>query len=239
LYEELKVHDKMQKEFINVAAHELRTPIQPILGLSGVLLSSKGKIEEYHDMLRAILRNAKRLQRLTENVLDVSRIESGLLPLVKHHIRLRDLVSGIVADYKSEENGKTDKTKIYFHYVKDYDIGKIIVDADIERLTQVIYNLLSNATKFVNKGGTIDVKMKRLRKPKQVIISVSNTGKEIDPEIYPRLFTKFTTSSFVGTGLGLYVSKNIVEAHGGRIWAKNKPNGKGATFSLSLPLVTK
>src|SRR5918996_592305 len=239
LYEELKVHDRMQKEFINVAAHELRTPIQPILGLSESLLSSKGKIEEYHDILGAISRNAKRLQRLAENVLDVTRIESGSLPLVKHHIRLRDLVSGIVADYKSEENGKTYKTKIYFHYVKDYDRSKIIIDADIERLTQVIYNLLSNATKFVNKGGTIDVKMKRLRKLKQVIISVSNTGNGIDPEIYPRLFTKFTTSSFVGTGLGLYVSKNIVEAHGGRIWAKNKPNRKGATFSISLPLVTK
>lgn len=239
LYEQLKVHDKMQKEFINMAAHELRTPIQPILGLSESLLSRKGKIEEYYNILAAISRNAKRLLRLSENVLDVTRIENGSLPLVKHHIRLKDLVLGIVEDYRSEEYGRIDKTKINFHYVKDHDRSQIMVDADLERLTQVIYNLLSNAAKFLDKEGKIDVRIKKLKKSKQAIISVSNTGKEIDPEIYPRLFTKFTTSSFVGTGLGLYVSKNIVEAHGGRIWAKNKPNGKGATFSISLPLATK
>src|SRR5919106_941052 len=239
LYDELKMHDKMQKEFINVAAHELRTPIQPILGLSESLVSSKGKIEDYHVILQAISRNAKRLQRLTENVLDVTRIESGSLPLVKHHIILKDLVVGIVSDYKREEQNKKNKTKIYFHDVKDKDRRRIIVDADQERLTQVICNLLSNATKFVNKGGRVDLRIHRLKKVNQVIISVSNTGKEIEPKIYPKLFTKFATSSFVGTGLGLYVSKNIIEAHGGRIWAKNKPNGKGATFSISLPLATK
>ena len=239
LHDELKMHDKMQKEFINVAAHELRTPIQPILGLSESLVSSKGEIEDYHDILRVISRNAKRLQRLTENVLDVTRIESGSLPLVKHHIILKDLVVGIVSDYKREEQNKKNKTKIYFHDVKDKDRRRIIVDADRERLTQVICNLLSNATKFVNKGGRVDLRIHRLKKVNQVIISVSNTGKEIEPKIYPKLFTKFATSSFVGTGLGLYVSKNIVEAHGGRIWAKNKPNGKGATFSISLPSATK
>jgi len=238
LYEQLKVHDKMQKEFINVAAHELRTPIQPILGLSETLLSSKGKIEEYRDTLNAISRNAKRLQRLTENVLDVTRIESGSLPLNKHHIRLKDLVLGIVTDYENEEYSRSRKTKLFSHNEKDGDKNKIIVDADEGRLTQIIYNLLSNATKFVNKDGKIDVKIKRLKEAKQVVISVSNTGKGIDPEIYPRLFTKFATSSLIGTGLGLYVSKNIVEAHGGRIWAKNKPDGKGATFYISLPLVS-
>jgi two-component system, OmpR family, sensor histidine kinase VicK len=239
LYEELKVHDKMQNEFINVAAHELRTPIQPILGLSESLLSCKGRIEEYRDMISAITRNAKRLQRLTENVLDVTRIESGSLPLVRRHIRLKDLLSGIVSDYKKEEHSRVNKTKIYFHYVADHDRNKIIVNADQERLTQVIYNLLSNATKFVKKGGRIEVKLKRLKRAKEAVVSVSNTGDGIDPEIFPRLFTKFTTSSFVGTGLGLYVSKNIVEAHGGRIWAKNNPDGNGATFMVSLPIVTK
>jgi two-component system, OmpR family, sensor histidine kinase VicK len=239
LYEELKVHDKMQNEFINVAAHELRTPIQPILGLSESLLSCKGRIEEYRDMISAITRNAKRLQRLTENVLDVTRIESGSLPLVRQHIRLKDLLSGIVTDYKKEEHSRANKTKLYFHYVADHDRSKIIVNADQERLTQVIYNLLSNATKFVKKGGKIEVKLKRLKRAKEAIVSVTNTGDGIDPEIFPRLFTKFTTSSFVGTGLGLYVSKNIVEAHGGRIWAKNKSDGNGATFMVSLPMVTK
>ena len=238
LYEQLKVHDKMQKEFINVAAHELRTPIQPILGLSENLLSSEGTIEEYHYILNAISRNAKRLQRITENVLDVTRIESGALPLNKHHIRLKDLVFGIIADYKNNEYGGPKKSKLFFHIEKDgVAESRIIVDADEERLTQVIYNLLSNATKFVNKGGRIDVKIKRLKKTRQVVISVSNTGKGIDPEIYPRLFTKFATNSFVGTGLGLYIAKNLVEAHGGRIWAKDNHDGKGATFFISLPLV--
>jgi signal transduction histidine kinase len=239
LYEQLKVHDKLQKEFINVAAHELRTPIQPILGLSENLLSSEGTIEEYRDILNVISRNAIRLQRIAENVLDVTRIESGALPLNKHRIRLKDLVFGIIADYKSRKYGRSKKSKLFFHSKKESDVEKsrIVVNADKERLTQIIYNLLSNATKFVNKGGKIDVKIKRLKKARQVVISVSNTGEGIDPEIYPRLFTKFATSSFVGTGLGLYIAKNLVEAHGGRIWAENNEDGNGATFSVSLPLV--
>jgi two-component system, OmpR family, sensor histidine kinase VicK len=239
LYEQLRVHDKMQKEFINVAAHELRTPIQPILGLSENLLSSEGTIEEYRDILNVISRNAIRLQRIAENVLDVTRMESGALPLNKHHIRLRDLVLGIVADYKNRKYGRSKKSKLFFHSEKESNVeeGRIIVDADEERLTQIIYNLLSNATKFVNKGGKIDVRIKRLKKTRQVVISVSNTGKGIDPEIYPRLFTKFATNSFVGTGLGLYIAKNLIEAHGGRIWAKDNHDGKGATFFVSLPLV--
>lgn len=221
-----------------MAAHELRTPIQPILGLSENLLSSEGTIEEYRDILNVISRNAIRLQRIAENVLDVTRIESGALPLNKHHIRLRDLVLGIIADYKNRKYGRSKKSKLFFHIENDgVDESRIIVDADEERLTQVIYNLLSNATKFVNKDGRIDVKIKRLKKTRQVVISVSNTGKGIDPEIYPRLFTKFATNSFVGTGLGLYIAKNLVEAHGGRIWAKDNHDGKGATFFVSLPLV--
>jgi two-component system, OmpR family, sensor histidine kinase VicK len=238
LYEQLKVHDRMQEEFINVAAHELRTPIQPILGLSEVLLSrKKGNIEEYHDIINAISRNAKRLERLTEDVLDITRIESGPLPLHKQQFNLKDLVFNVIADYRNEERNSLKKIKLFYHCDKALENG-IIVEADEKRLTQVICNLLSNAIKFTNKGGKIYVKMKRLNKAKQIVVSVINTGEGINPEIYPRLFTKFATSSFVGTGLGLYISKSLIEAHGGKIWAENNHDGKGATFSFSLPLVT-
>jgi signal transduction histidine kinase len=237
LYEQLKVHDRMQEEFINVAAHELRTPIHPILGLSEILLSREGNIEEYHDIINAISRNAKRLERLTEDVLDITRIESGPLPLHKQQLNLKDLVFNIIADYRTEEHNRLKKIKLFYHCDKAVENG-IIVNGDEKRLTQVICNLLSNAIKFTDEGGKIYVKMKRFNTAKQMVVSVTNTGERINPEIYPRLFTKFATSSFVGTGLGLYISKSIIETHGGRIWAKNNYHGKGATFSFSLPLVT-
>jgi two-component system, OmpR family, sensor histidine kinase VicK len=235
VYEELKVHDRMQKEFINVAAHELRTPIQPILGLSEVLLSKKGNIEEFGELLGVISRNAKRLERLTEDILDVTKIEGGSLALSKQHIRLYDVVFNIVEDYRKEAKNNMKNIKL----LCNHDDGDIFVEADKERLTQIICNLLSNAIKFTNLGGKVSVNIKRHSKPRQqVIISVTDTGEGIIPEFFPRLFTKFATTSILGTGLGLYISKNIVEAHGGRIWGENNPDGKGATFSFSLPLMT-
>ena len=157
--------------------------------------------------------------------------------LHKQQLNLRDLVFDIIADYRTEERNRLKKIKLFQHCDKGVENGSI-VEADEKRLTQVICNLLSNAIKFTDKSGKIFVKMKRLNTAKQIVVSVINTGERINPEIYPRLFTKFATSSFVGTGLGLYISKSIVETHGGRIWAKNNNHGKGATFSFSLPLVT-
>ena len=229
LYEQLKVNDKMQKEFINVAAHELRTPIQPILGLSEVLLSREGNIEEYKEFLNVIIRNAKRLQRLTEDILDVTKIESQSLKLNKQTFNLRDVIMSVLADHK-----RHNRSQIRLLCLNNEDI---IVNADKERVTQVISNLLSNAIKFTNEGEEISVDVKRDNTAKQIDISVKDTGQGIDAEIYPRLFTKFATKSIVGTGLGLFISKKIIEAHDGRIWAENNPVGKGATFSFSLPIV--
>ena len=130
----------MQEEFINVAAHELRTPIHPILGLSEILLSREGNIEEYHDIINAISRNAKRLERLTEDVLDITRIESGPLPLHKQPLNLRDLVFDIIADYRTEERNRLKKIKLFQHCDKAVENGSI-VEADEKRLTQVICNL--------------------------------------------------------------------------------------------------
>jgi signal transduction histidine kinase len=228
LYEQLKVHDKMQKEFINVAAHELRTPIQPILGLSEVL-QHQIKDNEQHILVDVISRNAKRLQRLTEDILDITRIESQSLNLKKEIFNLNDIITGVLAEYESR-TGSKNNVKITFASKGDF-----IVQGDRGRLAQVLSNIISNAIKFTQEGN-IDISLERLRDGKDVILSVKDTGSGIDPDIMPRLFTKFATKSHIGTGLGLYISKSIIEAHGGRIWAENNSDRTGATFSFSLPI---
>jgi signal transduction histidine kinase len=228
LYEQLKVHDKMQKEFINVAAHELRTPIQPILGLSEVL-QHQIKDNEQHILVDVISRNAKRLQRLTEDILDITRIESQSLNLKKEIFNLNEIIMSILAEYESR-TGSKNNVKITFASKGDF-----IVQGDRGRLAQVLSNIISNAIKFTQEGN-IDISLERLRDGKDVILSVKDTGSGIDPDIMPRLFTKFATKSHIGTGLGLYISKSIIEAHGGRIWAENNSDRTGATFSFSLPI---
>ena len=233
LYERLQEHDKIQNEFISIAAHELRTPIQPILGLSEILLSKKGNIEQDKELLNVIIRNAKRLRKLTENILDATKIESQSLKVNKQYFRLNDIITNVLADHKKEEeNNKQRKIKLTYSSNND----NIIVNADAERLTQVVSNLLSNAIKFTRKG-EISINITTDDTDQQIIVSVTDTGQGIDPEIMPRLFTKFATKSIVGTGLGLYISKRIIEAHGGKMWAENNSDGIGATFSFTLPLV--
>ena len=233
LYEQSKIYSKMQKEFIIIAAHELRNPIQPILGLSEILLSRKGYIEEDKELLNVIIRNAKRLRQLTENILDVTKIESQSLKVNKQYFRLNDIIKNVLEDHKKEEENNKQR-KIELAYSSNDD--NIIVKADAERLTQVVSNLLSNAIKFTQKG-EVSVYLTRDETDQQAVVSVTDTGQGIDPEILPRLFTKFATKSIVGTGLGLYISKRIIEAHGGKMWAENNSDGIGATFSFTLPLV--
>jgi two-component system sensor histidine kinase VicK len=233
MYEQLKVHDRMQREFINVAAHELRTPIQPILGLSQVI-QDKMKGQEYTEivqLIEVINRNAKRLQRLTEDILDIARIESHSLMLRKEQFWLNDIILNIIEDYKKEKNEKNKKVKLTYYWDEDF-----IIEADKGRISQVISNLLSNATKFMAEKGEISINVKRDNKAKQIVVSIVDSGQGIHPEIFPRLFTKFATNSVVGTGLGLYISKKIVEAHGGSLWAQNNADGKGATFTFTLPI---
>ena len=234
LNEQLQEHDKIQEEFITVAAHELRNPIQPILGLSEVLLSRKGIIEEDRKLLNVIIRNAKRLRNLTENILDATKIESQSLKVNKQYFKLNDIIKNVLADHKKEEeNNKQNRIKLAYSSNND----NIIVKADAERLTQVVSNLLGNAIKFTQEG-EISVNLSRDDTDQLVVVSVTDTGQGIDPEIIPRLFRKFATKSIVGTGLGLYISKRIIEAHGGKMWAENNPDGIGATFSFTLPLIT-
>jgi signal transduction histidine kinase len=240
LNEELKRADIMQKEFINVAAHELRTPIQPIIGISDVL-HSRIKDTEQRELLDVVIRNAKRLQRLTEDILDVARIETESLVLRKSQFNLKELILNTITDYKTQikKEDKDNKLVLVFTTTEDNNNNGIFVYGDTGRITQVISNLLSNAIKFTEEG-TITVKIeKRIDKNNQeqiVTVCIKDTGKGIDPTIRDKLFEKFATRSEKGMGLGLYLSRKIIEAHGGKILAENNADGKGATFYLSLPL---
>ena len=243
MYEQLKIHDRMQKEFINIAAHELRTPIQPIIGLSEFIRSKKGSIEQYGELIDAIIRNGKRLKRLTEDILDVSKIESQSLQLRKEKFELKDMIVHRIAEY--EERYKDRQNNNIKLNILTRDDG-IFVYADKERIARVIDNLLINAVNFTKEGTitiTITIKDRDLHNKKEnttatAIVNIMDTGEGIAAQIYSRLFTKFATTSHTGTGLGLFISKYIIEAHGGRIWAENNPDGKGATFSFSLPLTS-
>jgi signal transduction histidine kinase len=247
LYEDLKSNEKMQKEFINIAAHELRTPIVPVLNLSELLYSHlKGQQHEQEQeqqegmlrMLEIIIRNANRLHQLTEDVLDATRIESRTLKLRKERFNVNDAILSVVEDYRQQITN--DNVKVMYEGTDSITL----VEADRRRLTQVVSNLLNKALKFT-KDGTVTVTTAIERKGEvgggEVIVSLKDTGTGIDPELMPRLFTKFATKSYQGTGLGLFIAKSIIEAHGGRMWAENNNNSdrkyKGATFYFTLPVV--
>jgi signal transduction histidine kinase len=230
--EQLKVHDKMQRDFINIAAHELRTPIEPIILGSEQLKSDLPNDE----IVSIIFRNAKKLQTLAYTILDAARIESGTFKLYKRRVNMKDIISDALQITKSGSSyNKDNRLKI------TYEPEDIFIEADKDRMTQVISNLLNNAVKFIKEGGgggVISVITQRKEEDSEVVFSIKDTGKGIDPDILPKLFTKFASNSEIGgTGLGLFISKSIVEAHCGRIWAQNNPDSKGgAIFSFSLPL---
>ncbi|MFL6412009.1 MAG: ATP-binding protein [Nitrososphaeraceae archaeon] len=278
--EELNCKDKLKDEFINIAAHELRAPIQPILGLSEVIRSRRskssrssnieGKGGNDEEFLDTIVRNAKRLQSLSENILDITKIESRTLKLNKEKFNVNEKIRNVINDIKSKK--EEDVIQISFDESK---ADPIVVEADSIRIYQVISNLLTNAVKSTKKSidssgsgknngsddgdvsGTItvftDIKYNNTygkndntsssisnhNDEDEVIISIKDRGTGIDPDIQDKLFSKFVTKSDTGSGLGLYISKGIVEAHGGKIWAENNTNVKGATFAFSLPIVDK
>jgi signal transduction histidine kinase len=228
----------MQKDFINIAAHELRTPIQPILGLTEILRSRTKDVEQIK-LLEVVGRSARRLQRLTEDILDVTRIENQSLNLKKERFNLNDMIVNAIDDIMTNKESSSIKRNvkvIYPHQSRD-----IFIEADKGRINQVIHNLLDNSLKFTYSGTiaiTAEMKKEDGNVNDEVVVWVKDTGTGIDSQIFPRLFSKFATKSEVGgTGLGLFISKSIVEAHGGRIWAENNSEGmKGATFYFSLPL---
>jgi signal transduction histidine kinase len=270
--EQLEDQERAQREFINIAAHELRTPIQPILGLSeiireGILNLAKqlqmvqgevvykqlqnantiparsdsinrfsslsSSIEKIVPMVDVINRNAKRLEKLTSNLLDVSRIENNKsLELSNEKFDLRQKIENVINDMRSVIPNNKD---IQIKFESKVRKAPVMVEGDRERIFEVISNLLSNAIKFTEEGEVVVVLDE---KDGQAIVSVGDTGSGIVPEIYPNLFTKFTTKSEKGTGLGLFIAKNIIEAHGGKIWAENNSDGRGAMFTFILPTLT-
>jgi two-component system, OmpR family, sensor histidine kinase VicK len=234
--EQLKQHDKMQKKFINLAAHELRTPIQPILGLTEIV-SSKIKDTEQRELLDAVTRNAKRLQRLVDDIIDVTKIEGRSLKLNKEELDLNHVITNIIDDYNTLIISGNHKVKLYFNPFKE----TLLIEADKERISEVISNLLSNAIKFT-KEDAIFISIEKRKDDNNdnnnyALVTVKDTGEGIDPEILSNMFSKFNTKSFEGLGLGLYISKHIVKAHGGKIEGKNNDNGIGAEFGFTLPLI--
>jgi signal transduction histidine kinase len=270
--EQLRERDRMQNEFINIAAHEMRTPIQPILGLSEIMRErilniakqlQRGEeevvyeqlqdssrvptgsnsifrsslslsVEKIIPMVEIINRNAKRLERLTNNLLDVTRIEnSKSLDLSKELFAIDSVIRDSIID-ASQHIGKKN---LKFSYVPAEDNQQVIIKADRTRIAQILMNLLDNSINY-SQEGIISVTTTIDPDANSITVSVKDTGSGINPDIFPRLFSKFATASEKGTGLGLYISKKIIEAHGGKIWAENKKDGEGATFAFTLPLLS-
>ncbi len=225
MYDKLKLHEKLQSDFVNVAAHELRTPVQAIINYAELAATNVENKDEYYGKL---LRNVTRLQKLTEEILDAARIEGGTLRLNKERFDINAVVEAVVEEQRIGVNAKgVTLVKV--------GSGGLMVEGDRGRLSQVVSNLLGNAVKFTEEG-SITVSVEARTRENKVRIRVADTGTGIDPAIVPMLFSRFVAKSQSGTGLGLYISKNIVEEHGGRIWVESNNPGGGATFAFEVPI---
>jgi signal transduction histidine kinase len=233
VYKELEIRDEAQKEFIAIAAHELRNPIQPILGISEIL-HSKTEYSKNNEYLDVIVRNARKLHKLAEDILNVTKIEKQSFKLNKEGFRIKELILNAIQECYNQI-GRIDGNINILYKPLDKEFDTILINGDKGKLSQVITNLIINAIKFIKKeDGLITITGER--KDNQIFLSIKDNGTGISTEIFPNLFSKYVSKSNMGTGLGLYISKSIIEAHGGKIWAKNNEDGKGATLSFSLPV---
>ncbi len=252
----IKIHDDMQKEFINMAAHELRNPVQSLLGFSDILGKLYKRDEEkriahqYKDAIEAISRSSKRLKRLVDIIFDATQLDNNLLILNKESFDLKDMTEQLVTKYQTHDMLTNDnktyvksngiihskhKHVIDFSYINNPP-GPIVVKGDRAYLTQVMVNLIDNAIEFTQSECTVKIIIDKVVDEGKVIVTISDNGYGIHPDILPLLFTKYVKKSRGGAGLSLYISKKIIEAHSGEIWANNNDDGKGATFGFSLPL---
>ena len=247
LYEKARESDRIKDEFVNIAAHELRNPIMPILSGADLLMEAINQIKEsvdadkfadLHSNAQLIVRNASKLLRLSEDILQVSRIESGTFRLNLEPIALDPLIRNTIADVEKRYGGEKPDSKIIFESKLDVSNPKrggaeFTLYCDGPKVAQTLFNLIDNAMKFTEQGKII---VSSVSHKTEVMIQVQDPGLGIDPEIKPRLFEKFATKSTGGTGLGLYLSKKIVDAHGGRIWCKDSEEGKGTDCGFTIPL---
>jgi signal transduction histidine kinase/ActR/RegA family two-component response regulator len=226
--------NRMKDEFLATLSHELRTPLNAIVGWSKVLRSGKADEHDMEEGLAAIERNSHVQAQLIEDLLDVSRIISGKLRLEVQRLHLSDVIDAALAAVMPAATAKG----VRIHKVLDSLAGAVMGDA--ARLQQIIWNLLSNAVKFTPKGGMVQVLLERVNS--HVEVSVVDTGMGIPPEFLPHVFDRFrqadstTTRRYGGLGLGLAIVKQLAEMHGGAIRAKSPGEGRGATFTLMLPI---
>jgi len=215
-------------------SHELRTPLSPILAWSRMLRQGKVDEEKTRRALDVIERSARTQAQLIEDMLDVSRIISGKLRMQVRPVPIQPVIENAVETVRPAAEAKN----VRLHVVLDTDVGPVLGDA--ERLQQVVWNLLSNAVKFTPKGGRVQVALERVNS--HVEIAVADNGQGIRPETLPFIFERFrqgetgTTRTHGGLGLGLAIVKHILEAHGGTIHAESAGEGKGAVFTVKLPL---
>ena len=239
LYQQLKQEDILKTEFINVAAHELRTPIQSIIGYIEMIKTFPERTSTY---LQPLERNSQRLCRIIEDILDTTKIESGRLNLKKTTFDMNEKIKNVIRDLTPKKKVDDDNTNQNVKFIFQPTKEPIMTFADKERIYQVISNLIRNALKVIPfTDGKIEISLEKVKEKNDnenefVSVKIKDNGKGIDKDILSRLFEKFTTKSETGTGLGLYISKSIVEAHGGKIWTENNSDDNGATFSFTFPL---
>jgi signal transduction histidine kinase len=229
-YDRLKEQDVIKDEFINIAAHELRTPVLPIVLSAENLADSIPEDEN----VKIILRNANRITKLTNDIVDVSRIESNTFKLQKQRTNIARLIGEVIEDAQLRIPTQQG-LDVVLESTVPAEMEELTIDRS--RINQVLINIVDNTVNFSDDGTIRVVVEKDRREPDLVRISVIDSGKGVDPTVKDKLFGKFIRKSdrAKGTGLGLYLCKAIVEAHGGTIRGENNPGG-GATFSFTLPV---
>ncbi|MDR9896066.1 ATP-binding protein [Aetokthonos hydrillicola Thurmond2011] len=229
--------NRVKDEFLAVLSHELRSPLNPIVGWARLLQTREFEPGALKHALATIERNAKLQAQLIEDLLDVSRILQGKLSLKMAPVSLVSVIEAAIETVRLAAEAKD----IQIQTMLDASVAKVLGDSG--RLQQVVWNLLSNAVKFTPEGGKVNISLNSIDSQPQ--ITVSDTGKGINPKFLPHVFEYFrqadstTTRESGGLGLGLAIVRHLVELHGGTIWAESPGEGSGATFSLRLPIIKK